>query len=920
MLAYASALNGLVSMIVFVLGSIVPAGIPENASSEPTRKRWRQSIQREHPRTYRTVSNQRCVELAKLVSNPLTPDMNEVASLARELGVRADLLRARIIRGAKLIQGALPGAKRLRRLPGSKRPRSRKLPPEWEKEVVGSIYAAQLSAVAVSRSWVTQAIETVIFLRAPEDSPLHYWKPSTGFMSKFLRRNKIVFKRSVSTSHTRGVDETARERFFMRQSIFGLFNLEASRVVNMDEVAFQMSSLHRYTYVLSDTRHVKLSDVLGEEHVTIIPAVMQDGTMIPPFVILGGGEKNSDLCVRVCTIAGVRIGIYRTHSAWNDNVSCIAYMKFLRWCVDNAQALSTAAGAAAATATTATTAAATGTTAASSPSSSSPTLSAVEPFHSYALSVLLSSTPSSLSTPSSTNSTVSAVNDPPIVVPSQTPTDFDVALASHILGNELIKDCNARKTNSDRKIPLLSEHDAYALAQKRPIVLFLDNAAVHRTRQVIIAAQRCGIIPVFLPANVTDEHQPLDVGVNKPMKDGMRDSWSEIQPCDRNMREQKAQLKSQKAECADQRTAMQKELTVAHRQERKHTTVLRQLVRCQEQLDEATQPTTAQEREAETVQRKFEDAKRQQGAAALVVAEQNAKLYEFDEQFNFNKVVKEKCWSNFIRVDRGATTSSSTAVEDDDDYGDEDYVPEDEHEDSVAEDEHESDAEDEEDDSTANDDEELVVEGEECEPEAEPDEITVSIDDVSVVSIDRDEWGLSTLDLEHASTEKNMVFAPRLSQVRLYCKRIDDATFKVLKRAASMSQKAAYEMYVLFCLARSVSRMQAKVAAQQCDDNSAGVESQKAASYWRRALIDPTKKQQLSPEFVNESIQQVQMFAKNLLAPGRDESSHAPADPDASQQQPDARAAKRRKSTGTVDTAPASSKRVVSAKKRRTSS
>jgi hypothetical protein len=57
-------------------------------------------------------------------------------------------------------------------------------------------------------------------------------------------------------------------------------------------------------------------------------------------------------------------------------------------------------------------------------------------------------------------------------------------------------------------------------------VLLLDSFAGHKTPLVQNHADNCGITLDFIPPGMTSTLQPLDVGLMKPFKDGLRRRWT----------------------------------------------------------------------------------------------------------------------------------------------------------------------------------------------------------------------------------------------------------------------------------------------------------------------------------------------------------------------------------------------------------
>ncbi len=62
---------------------------------------------------------------------------------------------------------------------------------------------------------------------------------------------------------------------------------------------------------------------------------------------------------------------------------------------------------------------------------------------------------------------------------------------------------------------------------RRPSLLVLDSFRGHITKDVTSLMKKHNIIPAVIPGGCTSLLQPLDVSINKPMKDAIRQLWSE---------------------------------------------------------------------------------------------------------------------------------------------------------------------------------------------------------------------------------------------------------------------------------------------------------------------------------------------------------------------------------------------------------
>jgi hypothetical protein len=57
-------------------------------------------------------------------------------------------------------------------------------------------------------------------------------------------------------------------------------------------------------------------------------------------------------------------------------------------------------------------------------------------------------------------------------------------------------------------------------------LIMLDNCSVHCTEKTSTALAELGVKMIMLPPNTTSTTQPLDVGYNKPFKNGIRDLYN----------------------------------------------------------------------------------------------------------------------------------------------------------------------------------------------------------------------------------------------------------------------------------------------------------------------------------------------------------------------------------------------------------
>ena len=58
------------------------------------------------------------------------------------------------------------------------------------------------------------------------------------------------------------------------------------------------------------------------------------------------------------------------------------------------------------------------------------------------------------------------------------------------------------------------------------VILTLDEAPCHQTEKVFNALKESGIFPLFIPAGTTSILQPLDVSINRPFKDKLRNQYA----------------------------------------------------------------------------------------------------------------------------------------------------------------------------------------------------------------------------------------------------------------------------------------------------------------------------------------------------------------------------------------------------------
>ena len=61
----------------------------------------------------------------------------------------------------------------------------------------------------------------------------------------------------------------------------------------------------------------------------------------------------------------------------------------------------------------------------------------------------------------------------------------------------------------------------------QPLIIILDAYRVHQMGSVVNHIQMMGIEVIHIPAGCTYLCQPIDVGINKPIKCGLRDRWEQ---------------------------------------------------------------------------------------------------------------------------------------------------------------------------------------------------------------------------------------------------------------------------------------------------------------------------------------------------------------------------------------------------------
>ena len=61
----------------------------------------------------------------------------------------------------------------------------------------------------------------------------------------------------------------------------------------------------------------------------------------------------------------------------------------------------------------------------------------------------------------------------------------------------------------------------------QPPILILDAYCMHQMGSVVNRIQSMGIEVIHIPAGCTYLCQPIDVGINKPIKNRLRDKWEE---------------------------------------------------------------------------------------------------------------------------------------------------------------------------------------------------------------------------------------------------------------------------------------------------------------------------------------------------------------------------------------------------------
>ena len=68
-----------------------------------------------------------------------------------------------------------------------------------------------------------------------------------------------------------------------------------------------------------------------------------------------------------------------------------------------------------------------------------------------------------------------------------------------------------------------SKREMLKLQKQHPALAIIDCFKGQTTSRILSLLRENNIVPVIVPANCTDKLQPIDVSINKPIKDQMRD-------------------------------------------------------------------------------------------------------------------------------------------------------------------------------------------------------------------------------------------------------------------------------------------------------------------------------------------------------------------------------------------------------------
>jgi len=68
-----------------------------------------------------------------------------------------------------------------------------------------------------------------------------------------------------------------------------------------------------------------------------------------------------------------------------------------------------------------------------------------------------------------------------------------------------------------------NKREMLKLQKQHPALAIIDYFKGQTTSRILSLLRENNIVPVIVPANCTDKLQPIDVSINKPIKDQMRD-------------------------------------------------------------------------------------------------------------------------------------------------------------------------------------------------------------------------------------------------------------------------------------------------------------------------------------------------------------------------------------------------------------
>lgn len=154
------------------------------------------------------------------------------------------------------------------------------------------------------------------------------FKASCGWLRRFRRRHKLVFRRSTHIAQKLPEDLAEKTQDFLKRVIKArkLHQFELSEIANMDETPLWVDMPGNYTMETVGTKSVMLKSTGHEKsRFTVMLAALADGTKLPPLVLFKGVRRPQQIPTNIHVLmtpkayANEEVVLHWLRNIWRQN-------------------------------------------------------------------------------------------------------------------------------------------------------------------------------------------------------------------------------------------------------------------------------------------------------------------------------------------------------------------------------------------------------------------------------------------------------------------------------------------------------------------------------------------------------------------------------------------------------------------------